>query len=86
LIEPIRASDVFAELERLSVSNQDGGPEGFTGDELAAHLGVGHRAAMYRVKQWHRDGLIEYAGRRKVVNNVGSVSCIPVYRMKEKAK
>ena len=86
MIEPIRASDVFAELERLEAAQHEvsNGPAGFTGDELAIHLGVGHRAAMYKVKDWCRDGLIEYAGRRRVVNVIGSISCIPVYRMKEK--
>jgi hypothetical protein len=81
-----RVDEWLAELERLSAPKDNNGPDGFTGEELADGMGVGHRAAMYRVKEWCRDGLIEYAGRRKVVNNVGSISCIPVYRMKEKAK
>ena len=81
-----RVDEWLAELERLSAPKDDVGPEGFTGDELADSMRVGHRAAMYRIKEWFRDGLIEYAGRRRIVNVVGSISCIPVYRMKEKAK
>lgn len=81
-----RLDEWLNELERLSVPKNDNGPEGFTGDELADSMGVGHRAAMYRIREWCRNDLIEYAGRRRVVNNVGSISCIPVYRMKEKAK
>jgi hypothetical protein len=81
-----RVDEWLAELEKLSGPKDGNGPEGFTGDELADGMGVGHRAAMYRVKEWCREGLIEYAGRRRVVNVVGSVSCIPVYRMKEKTK
>jgi hypothetical protein len=84
-LESIRESGVFSELESLMASKgADNGPEGFTGDELSVHMGVGHRAALYKIKEWCRIGLVEYAGRRMVVNNVGSISCIPVYRRTNK--
>jgi CRP-like cAMP-binding protein len=89
VVEVPRVDEWLAELERLELDKlpgNSGGPDGFTGDELADKLGVCHRAALYKIKEWHRNGLVEYAGRRKVVNVVGSVSCIPVYRMKEKPK
>jgi predicted transcriptional regulator len=79
-----RVDEWLAELERFSVPNVDNGPEGFTGDEIADYLEVGHRAAIYRIREWCRHGLVEYAGRRRVVNNVGSISCIPVYRRTNK--
>jgi hypothetical protein len=78
-----RVDEWMSELEKLSIPAADNGPEGFTGDELSAHMGVGHRAAMYRIKEWCRGGLVEYAGRRRVVNNVGNISCIPVYRLRK---
>jgi hypothetical protein len=79
-----RVDEWLADLERFSKPTADNGPEGFTGDELSVHMGVGHRAALYKIKEWCRIGLVEYAGRRMVVNNVGSISCIPVYRRTNK--
>ena len=85
-LEPIRASDVFAELQRLSAPKDGDGPEGFTGDELAHRMGVCHRTVMYRVKEWCQKGLIQYAGRRRTVNIIGAISQVPVYRLSKEVK
>ena len=54
--------------------------------QLAAKMGVCHRAVMYKVKDWCKAGRVEYAGRRRVVNITGGISCIPVYRLKQEEK
>jgi hypothetical protein len=88
MTELVRVDEWLAELERLEKEQREtpNGPEGFTGEELAVRMGCCHRAVMYRVKEWCRSGLVEYAGRRRTVNITGGISCIPVYRLKKEAK
>lgn len=75
----ISLDEQLAELARLEREGQDG-PEGFTMSDVAARYGCSHRGASYRVSEWVRMGLVEYAGKRRVVNICGGASLVPVYR------
>lgn len=72
-------AEVFAELEALLATSKDG-PDGFTISDLAAHLGLCHRGAAYKVREWADAGLVQFVGKRRVTNITGGVSVIPVYR------
>jgi predicted transcriptional regulator len=75
----IRLDEWLAELERASASSATG-PDGYTAEEIAERMGIGHRAVMYHVKEWVRERRMEFVGLRKVVNVTGRISRIPVYR------
>lgn len=77
MTDAIRMDEWLAELQRVT---HDEGPEGFTTDELAACMDVGHRAAMYHIREWVRERRVAFVGLRKITNTVGRISRVPVYR------
>lgn len=76
--EPIRLDEWLAELSKDRAAVVEG-PEGFTVQEVAEKLGIGHRAAGYRVRDWALAGLVEFVGRRRETSLTGNPVLVPVY-------
>lgn len=72
--------EVLAEIERLE-GRPGVGPTGFTSSELEVRLGVCESRVRQLIRNWARDGLIEFAGKRETRNIAGGRAMIPVYRL-----
>jgi DNA-binding MarR family transcriptional regulator len=80
--ESITLDEVLAELSRLE-SKLDDGPDGFTGRELAARLGLTCNTAQARLRELVYAGKVEFAGKRAELGIAGVRCRIPVYRLRK---
>jgi hypothetical protein len=76
--EEIQMDEVLAELARLCAKG-DELPLGFTSWDVANARGVTQAEASRRISHMMRAGLARYVGKRRVVNNVGGHSLVPVF-------
>jgi hypothetical protein len=82
--EPIFVDAALAELSRAERASATG-PDGFSAEELGRKLGITHRAAADKIRNWVYEERLEFAGFRKSANVVGRFSTIPVYRLRKGA-
>ena len=74
--KPIKETEWLAELEKLQERND----EGLTAKEWAEVLGLGHEAALQRLKRAHGLGWL-VVGKRRGVSISGRGILSPVYRI-----
>ena len=80
--DPISLDEVLAELSRLN-SDVANGPEGFTGRDLAAKLGMTTNTAQARLRELVYAGKVENVGKRAELGISGVRCRIPVYRLRK---
>lgn len=75
--------DIFSQFDDLL---RVAGEDGITAADLMKAKGCSRNTAIKSIGQKIAAGVVEYAGKRRVINIMGGAQMVPVYRLVRKGK